>query len=111
MTEDCLFCRIIAGEISAQIVLQTPTFTAFYDINPQAPVHVLLISPTHTATHLQTDDPALFGHLMAGAQQVAQHLGLTNYRLVMNNGAGAGQSVFHMHLHLLAGRPLSWPPG
>jgi histidine triad (HIT) family protein len=108
---DCLFCKLINGDIPADVVLQTEHITAFNDINPQAPVHVLIISNTHTASHLETDDPTLLAQVMQGARQVAQQLGLTDYRLVMNNGAAAGQSVFHMHLHLLAGRPFTWPPG
>lgn len=107
----CLFCKIVNGEIPTRLVLQTEKITAFYDVNPQAPVHVLIISNTHTASHLETEETSLFQDIMAGAKTVAEQLNLTDYRLVMNNGAGAGQSVFHMHLHLMAGRPFTWPAG
>ncbi len=107
----CLFCKIVNGEIPTRLVLQTEKITAFYDVNPQAPVHVLIISNTHTASHLETEEVSLFEDIMAGAKAVAEQLNLTDYRLVMNNGAGAGQSVFHMHLHLMAGRPFTWPAG
>lgn len=111
LDENCLFCKLIKGELPSDKVLETQRILAFNDLHPQAPVHVLIISKTHTATHAETQDPQLFADLMQGAQQVAQQLGLTAYRLVMNNGAEAGQSVFHMHLHLLAGRAFTWPPG
>jgi histidine triad (HIT) family protein len=108
---DCLFCTIIRGDIPAQIVYQDEKVTAFNDINPTAPTHVLIVSNTHTASHLETDDAQVYADVLAGAKTVAQQLGLTDYRLVINNGAGAGQSVFHMHVHLLAGRPFTWPAG
>jgi histidine triad (HIT) family protein len=108
---NCLFCKIVKGETPAKIILQTEKITAFYDVNPQAPVHVLIISNTHTASHLETEEASLFQDVMVGAKAVAEQLNLKDYRLVMNNGAGAGQSVFHMHLHLMAGRPFSWPAG
>jgi histidine triad (HIT) family protein len=108
---DCLFCKIIRGEIPAKVVFQSETVSVFEDIAPQAPVHLLIIANTHTPSHLETDDDTLYQHLMTTAKTVAKALGLTDYRLIMNNGAGAGQSVFHMHLHLLAGRSLHWPPG
>jgi histidine triad (HIT) family protein len=108
---DCLFCKIVRGEIPAKLVYQTETVTVFEDIAPQAPVHLLIIANTHTASHLETEDDALYLALMTTAKVVATALGLKDYRLILNNGAGAGQSVFHMHLHLLAGRSLHWPPG
>ena len=111
MPSDCLFCRIVAGEIPAKRVYENEQVIAFEDINPQAPTHVLIIHRTHTESHLDTDDPTILMQVMQGAQEVAKQLGLHDYRLVMNNGAKAGQSVFHMHLHLLAGRPFTWPPG
>jgi histidine triad (HIT) family protein len=109
--DDCLFCRIIRQDIPATIAYQTTRVTAFHDVNPQAPTHLLLVSHTHTASHQETSDPQVFSDLHQAAQTVARQLGLTDYRLVINNGAGAGQSVFHLHLHLLAGRAFSWPPG
>jgi histidine triad (HIT) family protein len=109
--ENCLFCKIIAGEIPAQLVFKDEAVTAFYDLNPQAPVHILIISNTHTASHLETDDTTIYADVLAGAKKVAQQLNLTDYRLVINNGTGAGQSVFHLHVHLMAGRPFAWPAG
>ena len=109
--EHCLFCKIVAGTVPSQLVFQDETVTAFYDVHPQAPVHVLIIPNTHTTNHLETDDPSIYADLLIGAKKVAQKLKLTDYRLVINNGVGAGQSVFHMHLHLMAGRPFAWPAG
>jgi len=109
-----LFSKIIAREIPADIVYEDDLCLAFRDINPQAPTHVLLIPKREMArlADAATGDQALLGHLLLAANQVARQLGVEDaYRLVVNNGAGAGQSVFHLHLHLLAGRPLRWPPG
>lgn len=110
---DCLFCRIIAGEIPADVVLRTDDFVAFRDISPQAPVHVLVIPVAHHANagDLAVADPALAGRLLAAAREVAVSEGLSDYRLVFNTGAEAGQSVFHVHAHVLGGRSLTWPPG
>ncbi|MEY4135911.1 MAG: hypothetical protein RL205_39 [Actinomycetota bacterium] len=110
---DCLFCRIVAGEIPADIVLRTDDFVAFRDIAPQAPVHVLVIPAAHHANagELAQADPLLAGRLMATAQEVAAAEGLDDYRLVFNTGADAGQSVFHVHGHVLGGRAMTWPPG
>lgn len=108
---DCLFCKIIAGDIPSQKLLESDTCYAFSDINPQAPVHALVIHRTHTASIAETDDSSLLGELMAAVRQVAVAQNLADYRVVINNGAGAGQSVFHLHAHVLGGRPLSWPPG
>ncbi len=109
-----LFSKIIAREIAADIVYEDEQCLAFRDINPQAPVHVLLI-PKQAIARLadaQAGDQALLGHLLLAAGKVAQQLGVADaFRLVVNNGAGAGQSVFHLHLHILAGRPMQWPPG
>ena len=111
IVENCLFCKIVAGEIPAQLVFQDDEVTAFYDVNPQAPVHVLIIANTHTPNHLETDEPTIYAQVLVGAKKVAQQLKLTDYRLVINNGRGAGQSVFHLHVHLMAGRPFGWPAG
>lgn len=108
---DCLFCKIIRGEIPAKVVYQTETVTVFEDIAPQAPVHLLIIANQHTPSHLKTDDASIYQALLSTAKTVAQAMQLEDYRLIINNGAGAGQSVFHLHLHLLAGRSLQWPPG
>ena len=111
----CLFCRIAAGEIPANILYSDEDVLAFRDINPQAPLHALVIPRKHIATinDLQADDAALVGKLFLAAKQVAKEAGHAEdgYRVVMNCGLDAGQTVFHIHLHVLAGRALSWPPG
>jgi histidine triad (HIT) family protein len=117
---DCLFCRMVAGEIPADVVHQTDRVLAFRDINPQAPTHVLVIPKEHHATAgaLVSADPGLLGDVVAAAHTVALQEGLVSdgstepgYRLVTNTGRQAGQSVRHVHFHLLGGRPLGWPPG
>jgi histidine triad (HIT) family protein len=117
---DCLFCKIVAGEVPATVVRESQTITAFRDINPQAPTHVLVIPQDHhpTAAALAAADPSLLAEIVTVAQTVAVAEGLVTddrdepgYRLVTNTGPGAGQSVHHMHLHLLGGRGMGWPPG
>lgn len=108
---DCLFCKILAGQIPSALVWESDRVVIFNDISPQAPTHWLCIHRQHTDSHRQTTDNQLYADLMAAARDAARQHDLHDYRLVMNNGAEAGQSVFHMHLHLLAGRPLAWPPG
>jgi histidine triad (HIT) family protein len=112
---DCLFCRIVAGEIPAEIVYQDERSVAFRDINAQAPVHVLVIPREHMESLDEAGqrDEATLGHILRVAARVANEQGLseTGYRTVINTGAGAGQSVFHLHLHVLGGRQLNWPPG
>jgi histidine triad (HIT) family protein len=110
---DCLFCRIVAGEIPADVVAETDTAFAFRDLNPQAPVHVLVVPRTHAANagELADVEPATVAELVRVARQVAADAGHDSYRLVFNTGEDAGQSVFHAHLHVLAGRTQSWPPG
>ncbi|EIJ36022.1 histidine triad nucleotide-binding protein [Thiothrix nivea] len=112
---NCLFCRIVAGEIPAKIAYEDDDVLAFHDINPQAPLHVLIIPRKHIATinDLATDDAELVGRLYLAAKKIAAEAGYAEegYRVVMNCGADAGQTVFHIHLHLLAGRHLTWPPG
>ena len=110
---DCLFCRIIAGEIPSAKVHEDELSYAFDDINPGAPMHVLVVPKKHIAraNEITGEDEALFGHLFSVARTVAEQRGLQDYRLVMNNGEGAGQSVFHVHLHVIGGRELHWPPG
>lgn len=113
-TDGCLFCRIVAGDIPAEIVHRTADSIAFRDIAPQAPVHVLVIPRAHHAdiSALTAADPALAGRLLADVAAVAAAEGVGEaYRLVFNTGAGAGQSVFHVHGHVLGGRALAWPPG
>lgn len=111
----CLFCKIAAGEIPATLVYQDDTLVAFKDINPQAPLHVLVIPRRHVATlnDLSAGDDALVGSMQRAAASIAQEHGYSErgFRTVMNCNADAGQTVFHIHLHLLAGRGLAWPPG
>jgi histidine triad (HIT) family protein len=111
---DCLFCKIVDGKIPAKIVTQDDRAVAFRDINPQAPTHVLIIPKKHipSIADLTDDDAALIGHLHVVARQIAADEGLDEgWRLVGNVGPQAGQTVFHIHLHLLGGRSLGWPPG
>ena len=112
--QDCLFCKISAGVIPADVVLESDSAIAFRDIDPKAPTHVLVIPKKHFAdvTDLMSNDPDLASELLALATKVAEHEGLaTGYRIVTNNGEDAGQSVAHVHFHVLGGRILSWPPG
>lgn len=111
MAENCLFCNIVAGAIPCQKAAENERILAFHDIHPQAPTHLLVIHKTHTASLAETEDATLLGELMAGVRQVASENDLTDYRLIINNGPQAGQTVFHLHAHILAGRPLHWPPG
>jgi histidine triad (HIT) family protein len=111
--EDCIFCKIAAGEIPGEIVHTTERTVAFRDLNPQAPLHVLVVPKQHfaNAADLAAGDPAASAELVSTAAAVATAEGHADYRLVFNTGADAGQTVFHTHLHLLAGRPFTWPPG
>jgi histidine triad (HIT) family protein len=112
---DCLFCSIIEGKIKGDVVYQDDTVLAFRDIRPEAPVHVLIVPRKHIASvsHLEPDDISVVGAIFALAAKLAKELGVaeSGYRVVVNNGADAGQSVFHLHYHLLGGRPMRWPPG
>ena len=111
---DCLFCKLVSGEIEPDTVHETETTLAFRDINPQAPTHVLVIPKAHHATiaALAAAEPSVVADLAAAAGAVADQEGLGDgYRLVFNTGAQAGQTVFHVHGHVLGGRSLSWPPG
>jgi len=114
MSADCLFCRIVAGTIPAKKMYEDELSLAFADINPQAPTHLLIIPKEHVASqaHAQEEHAALLGHLMAKAAEVARDAGLDGgYRVVVNTGADGGQTVDHLHLHLLGGRHMRWPPG
>ena len=113
MHPDCLFCKIVAGEIPGDVVHRTDRVVAFRDLHGQAPTHVLVVPVAHhpNAAALAAADPETSAELVTVAAAVASAEGHEDYRLVFNTGAGAGQSVFHVHLHLLAGRPLTWPPG
>ena len=114
-SQDCLFCRIVDEDIPADVVYQSDAAIAFRDINPQAPTHVLIIPRRHVSTinDLNAGDEELVGNLVLAAKEIARQEGLADngYRVVMNCGEEAGQSVFHIHLHLLGGRMLNWPPG
>ena len=114
-TDNCLFCKLINGEIKTDSVYEDDDVFAFRDISPQAPVHILVIPKQHIATLNDTDDSHtnLLGKLVLTAKAIAKKEGLADngYRLVMNCNEDGGQTVFHIHLHLLAGRSLSWPPG
>jgi histidine triad (HIT) family protein len=113
--QDCIFCRVVAGEIPADIVYRDDRAVAFRDINPQAPVHALVIPREHldSLDDASARDESLLGHLLRVAARVANEQGLSEsgYRTIINTGAGAGQSVFHLHLHVVGGRRLGWPPG
>jgi histidine triad (HIT) family protein len=115
MADGCIFCKIVAGELPAKIVREDEETVAFRDINPQAPVHVLVIPRKHIASvnALEASDAALVGRLFLAAKEVAAAEGVaeSGYRLVMNTGPNAGQSVDHIHLHVLGGRDMAWPPG
>ncbi len=112
---NCIFCKIIAKKIPSQIVYEDDLVTAFEDMNPQAPVHTLVVPKKHIPEiHSMTEkDKELVGHLFFTAKKIAEDKGMDSkgYRMVINNGAGAGQTVFHIHLHILSGRHFSWPPG
>ncbi|MGD8396996.1 MAG: histidine triad nucleotide-binding protein [Candidatus Eiseniibacteriota bacterium] len=115
MSRDCIFCRIAGGEVPSSRVHEDASVVAFDDLNPQAPVHVLVVPREHIATlnDLEAGHEALAGHMVLVARQIAAARGLAEpgYRLVWNCQEGAGQSVFHLHLHLLGGRRMRWPPG
>jgi len=110
---DCLFCRIIKKEIKAKVEYEDDNVLVIHDIHPQAPAHLLLISKKHIERldALEASDAPLAGQLIFRAKEIAASKGWKDFRLVFNNGEGAGQSVFHIHLHLLAGRRMAWPPG
>jgi histidine triad (HIT) family protein len=112
MSDQCLFCSIAAGEIGADVVLDEPDILAFRDIAPQAPLHVLVIPRSHhrDIAAVVREDADLGGRILAAAAGLAEEYG-GDYRLVANTGAGAGQSVWHAHVHVLGGRPMGWPPG
>jgi histidine triad (HIT) family protein len=110
---DCLFCKIVAGEVPADVVAQTDDAVAFRDVNPGAPTHALVVPRAHFADAAALADgaPEVLASLVRVARDVARADGLDDYRLVFNTGPGAGQTVFHTHLHVLGGRTMTWPPG
>ena len=111
----CLFCSIIKGDIKGDIASQDESVVAFRDINPMAPVHILIVPRKHIATllDLEQEDKKLMGDIFYAAARLAKDKGISEdgFRVVLNCGPGAGQSVYHIHFHLLGGRPLTWPPG
>jgi histidine triad (HIT) family protein len=113
MASDCLFCRIVRGEIPAALVFENEHCVAFRDINPQAPTHVLVIPREHVESLNQTSDSTLVGRLLLAAAEIAKQEGVAEagYRAVINTNRAAGQTVFHLHVHVLGGRPMEWPPG
>jgi histidine triad (HIT) family protein len=114
MSTDCLFCKIVSGQIPSAPVYEDEQTYAFADINPKAPVHILVVPREHIGSVHEAKEThrALLGHLMWTAAEIARLKGLTNgYRIVINNGTDGGQTVDHLHLHLLGGRSLTWPPG
>jgi len=109
---NCIFCKIVAGEIPAKLIAEDEHSVAFRDINAQAPTHVLVIPRRHAKNILEVDDPKLLGHLFSQAGAIAKQEGLDGgFRLVVNTGDDGGQTVHHLHIHILGGRAMSWPPG
>ncbi len=110
---DCLFCKIAAGEIPSNKVYEDDLCYAFYDIDPQAPTHFLVIPKTHisSAAAVTNENSAVVGHIFEVIAKVTKDLGIESFRVVSNIGEQAGQSVFHLHFHVLAGRDMTWPPG
>lgn len=109
--EPCIFCRIAAGATATPFIYQDDDVVAFRDIQPQAPVHLLVVPRRHVASLNDVNDERLLGRLLAAARRAAAVVGLDQYRLVVNTGADAGQAVLHLHLHVLGGRVMAWPPG
>lgn len=110
---DCIFCKIIAGDIPGKMVYQDDEMVAFHDVAPAAPVHVLVVPKRHCASMLELQDTGLFGRLMDKVVDIAKTLGLekNGFRTVINTGQDGGQTVPHLHIHLLGGREMAWPPG
>ncbi|MBM9613018.1 histidine triad nucleotide-binding protein [Desulfobulbus rhabdoformis] len=113
MPDNCLFCKIIRGEIPAEKLYEDDDVLAFRDIAPQAPTHFLVIPKKHIKgpEAVQPEDEQVFGKMMRVGNEIAQKEGIPHFRVVFNNGAEAGQTVFHLHMHILGGRALNWPPG
>lgn len=111
--DSCLFCKIIDKKIPAKTVFENDDVLAFDDINPQAPVHILIIPKTHISSpgEINNSNSSIAGKLTSAAAEIAEERSIKDYRLVMNCGEDAGQTVFHLHMHLLAGRKMGWPPG
>lgn len=108
---ECIFCRIARGDFNTPFVYEDDQVVAFKDLHPQAPVHALVIPRQHFASIREVKDEAVLGHLLMAGNIAAEKMGLTDYRFVINTGSEAGQTVFHVHLHILGGRIMGWPPG
>lgn len=110
--DNCIFCKIANKEINSNLILETEDYVAFHDLSPQAPVHALVIPKKHYASLNEIDDTEILGKLLIGTRKVAEKLKIQDgYRVVINTGEGAGQTVFHIHIHVLGGRQMLWPPG
>jgi histidine triad (HIT) family protein len=113
VSDDCLFCRLLRGEIPAKIVAQTPECVAFRDIDPQAPTHIVIVPRAHIPTLSDVKDPLIVGQMAKLATDVAKSEGVaeSGFRVVVNTNANGGQTVYHLHMHMLGGRRMGWPPG
>jgi histidine triad (HIT) family protein len=113
VSDDCLFCRLIRGEIPAKLVAQTPECVAFRDIDPQAPTHIVIVPRAHIPTLADVKDPLILGQMARLATDIAKTEGVaeSGFRVVVNTNANGGQTVYHLHMHLLGGRRMGWPPG
>ncbi len=109
--ENCIFCKIAKGEIPTTPVYETDDVIAFNDLNPQAPVHILVIPKAHYSSLIEIDDIELLGKVTNAVREITKKLGITSYRTVINTGAQAGQTVMHLHFHIMAGREFTWPAG
>ncbi|HIZ28330.1 MAG TPA: histidine triad nucleotide-binding protein [Candidatus Adamsella sp.] len=109
--ENCIFCKIAKGEIPTTPVYETDDVIAFNDLNPQAPVHILVIPKAHYSSLIEIDDIELLGKVTNAVREITKKLGITSYRTVINTGAQAGQTVMHLHFHIMAGRAFTWPAG
>jgi histidine triad (HIT) family protein len=112
-SDTCLFCKVVRGDIKADVVYKTPSLVAIRDINPQAPTHVLVLPTEHIESLNETADPSVLGDLLVAAREIArrERIDVRGYRVVINTRAESGQTVPHLHLHVLGGRAMRWPPG
>lgn len=108
---DCIFCKIANGAFNTEFVYENDRVAVFKDINPVAPVHLLVVPKIHVESLRELDDKELMGELLSAVNISCKKLNITDYRTVINTGKGAGQEVFHLHIHVISGRPLNWPPG
>lgn len=111
MTEECIFCKIANKEIKSELIFENEHVVAFNDLNPQAPVHFLIIPKKHYASLNEIDSEEEFGNIFSAIPQIAKKLGIKEYRTVVNTGKEAGQTVFHIHVHVMSGREFTWPAG